>query len=67
MSTIIDDKIVAGAKICNTVKEDPILLLSVSNLYYFVRFLNLIQFTDLNYTFTIGKGKITVFFSRPLF
>ena len=31
MSAIIDDKVVAGAKDPNVVKEDPILILSASN------------------------------------
>lgn len=34
MSAIIDDKVVAGAKNSNTVKEDPIVALTVCKIYY---------------------------------
>lgn len=33
MSAIIDDKVVAGAKSSNTVKEDPIVALTVCKIY----------------------------------
>lgn len=43
MSAIIDDKVVAGAKNSNTIKEDPIVALTVCELYFLYNLFNLKQ------------------------
>lgn len=45
MSAIIDDKVVAGANNSNTIKEDPIVALTVYKIYFFDSLFNLIQYT----------------------
>lgn len=68
MSAIIDDKVVAGAKDPNVVKEDPILLLTVSNIFinskiYCLGYIQIYkQFSRLDLLINISLKIITLFF-----
>lgn len=71
MSAIIDDKVVAGAKSLNTIKEDPIVALTVRIFIicpFYILLLNVTIYLFFSFfLFFPGKSKVSLFLSGSLF
>lgn len=70
MSAIIDDKVVAGVKSLNTVKEDPIVALTVRTFLIcssYILLHNIIIFLFFFSFYSPGKSKVPLFLSGSLF